>query len=177
MLATPTPALYMESLADAAKGKAKAAEREAEKEKEEEAKKKERRLNKKRSPPAATPTANRPRRPSDAAPQRACALAAARVRADAERRPAWVLAAARVRAVAEGHQGHGAAGMSRPHAGRHAFWRTATGATLCGRFKMVAWPRAGLLCKEGQIEHGVGISAWSAAVSYTHLTLPTKRIV
>ena len=46
MLATPTPALYMESLADAAKGKAKAAEREAEKKKEEEAKKKERRLTK-----------------------------------------------------------------------------------------------------------------------------------
>ena len=64
----------------------------------------------------------------------------------------------RLRAVAEGHQGHGAAGMPRPHAGRHAFWRTATGATLCGRFKMVA-------CKEGQTEHGVGISAWSAAVS------------
>ena len=34
MLATPTPALYMESLADAAKGKVKAAEREAEKKKE-----------------------------------------------------------------------------------------------------------------------------------------------
>ena len=43
MLATPTPALYMESLADAAKGKVKAAEREAEKKKkEEEAKKKKR---------------------------------------------------------------------------------------------------------------------------------------
>ena len=67
-----------------------------------------------------------------------------------------------MRAVAEGHQVHGAAGMPRPHAGRQAFWRTPTGA---GRFKMVAWPRAGLLCKEGQIEHGVGISAWSTAVS------------
>ena len=42
MLATPTPALYVESLAGAAKGKVKAAEREAEKKKkEEEAKKKE----------------------------------------------------------------------------------------------------------------------------------------
>ena len=65
-----------------------------------------------------------------AAPQRACALAAARSRAVAEGRPAWALAAARLRAVAEGHQGHGAAGTPRPHAGRHAFWRTATGATL-----------------------------------------------
>ena len=124
------------------------------------------------SPPAATPTPNQPRRPSEGAPQRACALAAARVRAVAEGRPAWALAtvrlraaAARLRAVADGHQGHGAAGTPRPHAGRHAFWRTATGATLCGRFKMVAWPRAGLLCKEGQTEHGVGISAWSTAVS------------
>ena len=34
-----------------------------------------------------------------------------------------------------------------------------------GVSKMVAWPRAGLLCKEGQAEHGVGISAWSAAAS------------
>ena len=88
MLTTPTSALYMASFGDAAKGKAKAAEREAEKKKEEEAKKKERRLTKKRSPPAATPTANRPRRPIDAAPQRACALAAARLRAVAEGRPA-----------------------------------------------------------------------------------------
>ena len=36
---------------------------------------------------------------------------------------------------------------------------------MCGRIKTVAWPRAGLLCKEGQIEHGVGISAWSTSVS------------
>ena len=34
---------------------------------------------------------------------------------------------------------------------------------VSGCFKMVTWPRAGLLCKEGQIEHGVGISAWSTA--------------
>ena len=84
----------------------------------------------------------------------------------AEGRPAWALAGARLRAVAEGHQGHGAAGMPRPHAGRQAFWRTATGATLSvGISKMVAWLRAGLLCKEGQIEHGVGISAWPTIVS------------
>ena len=79
-LTMPTPALYMESLADAAKGKVKAAEREAEKEKEEDAKKKERRLTQKRSPPAATPAASRPRRPSDAAPQRACACSSALAR-------------------------------------------------------------------------------------------------
>ena len=36
----------------------------------------------------------------------------------------------RLRAVAEGNQGHGAAGMPKPHAGRHAFWWTATCATL-----------------------------------------------
>ena len=88
MLTTPTPTLYMESFGDAAKGTVKAAEREAEKKKEEEATKKERRLAKKRSPPEATPRANQPRRPSDAAPQRACALAAARLRAVAEGRPA-----------------------------------------------------------------------------------------
>ena len=83
VLATPTSALYVESLAGAAKGKVKAAEREVEKKKKKETedKKNERTLFKKRSPPAATPTANRPRRPSDAAPQRAlCACRSALAR-------------------------------------------------------------------------------------------------
>ena len=67
----------------------------------------------------------------------------------AEGRPAWALAAARLRAVAEGHQGHGAAGMPRPHAGRRAFWRTATGATLSvGVSKW--WPGRVLACFAGR---------------------------
>ena len=82
----------------------------------------------------------------------------------AEGRPAWALAAARLREVAEGHQGHTAVGMPK-HAGRARLGGLRRAKTLCGRFKMVAWPRAGLLCKEGQTEHGVGISAWSTAVS------------
>ena len=73
MLTTPTSALYMESFSDAATGKVKAAEREAEKnkKKEKEDKKNEKKMNKERTPPLATPTASRPRRPSDAVPQRA----------------------------------------------------------------------------------------------------------
>ena len=139
----PTPVLYMESLADTTKGKVTAADGEAEKKKKKEKEDTHKQLQKKRSPPSATPTPNQPRRPSEAAPQRACALAAARVRAVAEGRPVWVLAAARLCAVAEGHQGHGAAGMPRRHAGRRAFWRTAMGATLSVGVKMVAWPHAG----------------------------------
>ena len=118
-------------------------------------------IQKKRSPPAATPTANQPRRPSEAAPQRACALAAARLRAVAEGRPAWALAAARLRAVAEGHQGHGAAGMPRPHAGRHAFWRTGTGATLSvGVSKW--WSGRVLTCfaRRARLNMVFGIPAW-----------------
>ena len=134
----PTPVLYMENLADTTKGKAKAADGAAErKKKKEKEDTRKQTLQEKRSPPAATPTPNQPRRPSEAAPQRACALAAARLRAVAEGRPAWALAAARLRAaaarlraVAEGHHGHGVAGTPRRHAGRRAFWRTAMGATL-----------------------------------------------
>ena len=134
MLTTPTPALSMESLADAAKGKAKAAERGAEKKKKKEKEGTKNNLQTKRSPPAATPAANQPRRPSGAAPQRTCALAAARVRAVGEDRPAWALAAARLRAVAEGHQGHVAAGMPK-HAGRTRLGGLRRAKTLCGRFK------------------------------------------
>ena len=76
----------------------------------------------------------------------AAALAAARLRA----------AAARLRAVAEGHQGHGAAGMPWPYAGGARILADCDGCNVVsGRFRMVAWPRAGLLCKEGQAEHGV----------------------
>ena len=66
-LTMPTPVVDMESLADATKGKAKAADGEAEeKKKENEGTRKN--IQKKRSPPAATPTPNQPRRPSEAAP-------------------------------------------------------------------------------------------------------------
>ena len=93
----PTPVLYMESLADAAKGEVKAANGEAEKKKKEKEDTQTTTLHTKRSPPVATPTPNQPRRPSEAAPRRACALAAARVRAVAEGRPVWALAAALAR--------------------------------------------------------------------------------
>ena len=136
-LTTPTPVLYVENLADATTGKAK--------EEEKEDTQHNKNVHKKRSPPAATPTPNQPRRPSEAAPQRACALAAARLRAVAEGRPAWALAAARLRAVAEGHQGHGAAGMLGPHTGRRAFWRTATGAALSVGVSK-GWPGRVLAC-------------------------------
>ena len=126
-MTTPTPALYMDNFSDAAKGKVKAAEREAEKDKKEKDNKKNKRsCAQKLSPPAATPTAGGLRWPSDAAPQRACALAAARLRAVAEGRPAWALATVRLRAaaarlcaLAEGHQGHGAAGTPRWQGGAH----------------------------------------------------------
>ena len=81
---------------------------------------------------------------------------------------------ARARAVAEGHQGHVAAGMPK-HAGRTRLGGQQRAKTLCGRFKTVAWPRAGLLCKEGQAEHGVGISAWSASVSVRPF-VPSKAL-
>ena len=104
--------------------------------------------------------------PATPRPQRACALAAARVRAVAEGRPAWAPAAARLRAVAEGHQGHGAAGMPRPHAGRRAFWRTATSATLSvGVSKW--WPGRVLACfaRRARLNMAFGTSAWSTVVS------------
>ena len=152
MLTTPTPALYMENFSDAAKGKVKAAEREAEKKKKEGGQE-ERKEDEKRKAVLQQRLQQRTglAGPAMPRPSALCALAGARLRAVAEGRPAWELATARVRAaverlraVAEGHQGHGAAGMPRPHAGRRAFWRTAMGATLSARVKMVAWPRAGL---------------------------------
>ena len=145
-LTTPTPALYMESFSDAAKGKVKAAEREAgkKKQKEKEDKKIETMMNNRNEvlqqrlrqrAGLAGPMMPRPNAPARLQ-QRACAplqragprwalaavrlrAAAARVRAVAEGRPAWALAAARLRAVAEGHQGHGAEGMGRTQGGAH----------------------------------------------------------
>ena len=70
----------------------------------------------------------------------------------------------RLNAVAEGHRGHVSAGMPK-HAGRARLGGLRRVKTLRGRFKTVAWPRAGLLCKEGQTEHGVGASSWPTSVS------------
>ena len=123
MLTTPTPVLYVESLADAAKGKVKAAERAAEKKKNEKEDKKKEKKMKKRNEVLQQRLQQRTglAGPVMPRPSALCALAGARVRAVAEGRPAWVLAtvrlraaAARLRAVAEGHQGHGAGGMPRP---------------------------------------------------------------
>ena len=156
----------MESLADATKGKVKAADGEAEKKKKKE-------KEDAQQQPYTRAEGLRQRlqhRTSLAGPARLRPNALARLQQSAcaqvaEGRPAWALAAARLRAVAEGHQGHGAAGMPRPHAGGRILADCDRCNVVSGRFKMVAWPRAGLLCKEGQTEHGVEISAWSTVAS------------
>ena len=154
MLTTPTSTLYMESFGDAAKGKVKAAEREAEKKKRRRrgTVRKNRRLQKRRSPPAATPTASRPRRPSDAAPQRACALARLQQRACAPLLRAGPLGRLQQRACAR--QQRACARSLR--AARATGLRACLGGTQggahfgglrwvqrCQWLKFVAWPRAG----------------------------------